>query len=519
MFRLPNKDGVDVDFLLNPEQQYLDEAITGRDIIPKARQMGVSYYFLARFLAKCLSQRNRRCVVISHEVPATQRLLERVHYMLKHIKGPPASLKYSNRNEIQFDKTDSTFYIGTAGAKNFGHGDTITDLHCSEVARWENPAVVLKGLFQAVPMSGTIAIESTGQGVGNWYHRACMKAAEGIGYKLHFLNWLDRPEYRIQLTPEQELEIMSDLREELEEPQYHEAYHLTPGQIAWRRLKIAELDYDLSDFKEQYPCSLEECFQASGHSIFAKVSYRPTPEWRNCGSGLHVLGDHPHRNKHYILGADVASGTGGDDTDYSVASIWCLEDEEEVAMWRRNDYEPDSFALKLYELGTHFNNAYIVVERNNHGILTIAELLKTDYPKDKLHKGKNTKANTKEFGRIADYGTFTSEVTRALVVGNFRKLVQTQWTVHSPLMKGEMDTFIEKENGKQEAQEGCFDDCVMAGAHALFVVPRAATRVASEIEEGTTTMTDPFSFEGIIAELEGRAKGSEALPIKHHAEI
>lgn len=519
LFRIPNKDGIDVDFILNPEQRELDETLTGRDIIPKARQMGVSTYFLGRYLAKCLSQRNRRCVVISHETDATQRLLGRVHYMLKHIKGPAAVLRYSNRNEIQFEKTDSTFYIGTAGAKNFGHGDTITDLHCSEVARWPDPGALLKGLFQAVPPSGSIAIESTGDGVGNWYHRACVRAQQGIGYKLHFLNWLNRPEYRLRLSLKEAAEVLADLQEDLEEPYYHEVYGLTPEQLAWRRLKLAELDYDLHDFKEQYPCSLEECFQATGHSIFAKVNYRPTKAWHQSESGLFVLGDHPHRDRNYVIGADVGSGVGSEETNYSVASIWCLEDEEEVGLWRRNDWEPDSFGHKLAELGELFNTAYINVERNNHGILTISELLKSGYPRGAIHRGKESKDHKKEYGRIADFGTFTSEVTRALVIGNFRKEIQDRWTIHSPVLKGEMDTFIEKENGKQEAQDGCFDDCVMAAAQALFVVPRAATRAAIRYAKPKQTYSDPFALDTMLEELELRAKSEEAMPIRHQADL
>jgi hypothetical protein len=39
------------------------------------------------------------------------------------------------------------FYIGTAGARKFGRGDTITDLHCSEVAFWENAKELTAGLL------------------------------------------------------------------------------------------------------------------------------------------------------------------------------------------------------------------------------------------------------------------------------------------------------------------------------------------------------------------------------------
>src|SRR5690242_8765517 len=88
LFRITDKWGNDVDFILNPEQCEFMENRTGHDLIPKARQIGFTTLIAALFLAKCLSERNRRCVIISHEAAATQRILARIHYMIKHIKCP-----------------------------------------------------------------------------------------------------------------------------------------------------------------------------------------------------------------------------------------------------------------------------------------------------------------------------------------------------------------------------------------------------------------------------------------------
>jgi len=506
LFRIPDKEGNDVDFKLNREQAILDESLSGRDIVPKARQMGISTYVIGRHLAKCLYQRNRRCVIISHESDATQRLLQRAHYMIKHIKGPQPVPKYSNRNEIIFEKTDSMFYIGTAGAKNFGHGDTITDLHCSEVARWPDPKSLLKGLFQAVPPSGNIIIESTGNGVGNWYHRACVRAAQGQGYKLHFFNWLHRPEYRVPMTPEQATEFMSRLDESLEEPEYAQK-GLTAEQLAWRRLKLAELDYDLQAFKEQYPISLDECFQSSGASYFNRVCYIPTPLWKRRDQHLYILGDHPKREHKYVIGADPGAGVGRDN---SVLQVIDLEAREQVAEWASNRVEPDFFALKAAELGRMFNNAYINVERNNHGILVV-KILMDNYDRNLLHKGKNLSAPSKEFMRISDFGTYTSEVTKHMMLGTLRTELANGFTIHSELLRSELNTFVEKENGRLEAEEGCLDDRVMALAQATFVMPQAASRLGSRDVE-PRIMHDPFRLDSIIKELENRA-ANDYLPI------
>ncbi len=71
MLNIPDKDGKDVPFKLNAAQSRLDDDLTGHDVIPKARQLGISTYFLARPLIKCLGMRNRRAVVIAHKADST----------------------------------------------------------------------------------------------------------------------------------------------------------------------------------------------------------------------------------------------------------------------------------------------------------------------------------------------------------------------------------------------------------------------------------------------------------------
>src|SRR5260221_1555399 len=280
MFRLVNKRQEDIDFKLNTAQQTIDMNWWRRMILPKARQEGVSTYFLARSAVKCLGVRNTRAVVISHDSESTERMLGKVKYFLENIKGPKPVIRNNSKNEITFPKTNSMFYIGTAGARSFGRGDTISDLHCSEVAYWPNPKQTMTGLLQAVPKAnGCISIESTGNGAGNWYHSQCMRAAKGdSSFRLCFLPWQSFKEYTLELTSEETSAILSNLREDLEEQDMLERWGLTAGQLAWRRMTIEdECDGDLYLWKKEYPASLDDCFQVAGGGIFQRVNYVETP--------------------------------------------------------------------------------------------------------------------------------------------------------------------------------------------------------------------------------------------------
>lgn len=522
LFNIVDKDGGDVPFHLNAAQATLDNSLTGRDIIPKARQLGISAYFLARYTAKCLSKRNTRAVVISHDRESTQRMLARVHYYLDTIRGPKAVISTSSKNELTFPKTNSMFYIGTAGSRKFGRGDMITDLHCSEVAFWENPKDLITGLFQAVPRNtGEIAIESTGNGVGNYYHRTCMRAYEGKSrFRLHFLNWLQAPEYRVPMTEMERMHFMAHLNEELDEPRLIQM-GLTPEQLMFRREKLDELDYDMTAFQQEYPITLDECFQSTGHSFFSIIKYEPKDSWVRIDENLYALEDHyKHRQSRYAIGVDVSAGVR---RDRSVIEVIDIFSNQQVAEWVGDKIAPDRLALKVIELGKHFRDAFVTVETNNHGAVTLLKLLEgfpatestpkvEGYPQYLLYQ------NNKMGGTLLDYGYKTTVSTKPILIGNLRRELVEGFKVHSPALKDELNTFVEDENGKLCATQGCFDDRVMALAVAKEGGKSAPYIYEKQIQEAKVDgKGGAFSVDSIIEELRAkhdRREGSFPIPFQ-----
>ncbi len=434
---------------------------------------------------------------MSHEADATQRLLNRAHYILEHLKGEvKPELGRHSRNELFFKKTNSTMYIGTAGSRTFGHGDTITDLHLSEAARYPDVNAVVRGTFPAAER-GEITVESTGNGVGNWYHRMCVRARQGRGFKLHFFSWRDMPDYHIDFADDAaRAEFAASLDEDLEEPTLL-AEGVTLEQLQWRRERLSiDFESDIRSFKEAYPKDFDECFQSSGYGFFQKVRYEPTKEWQRESSVLWVLGDHPKPALRYVIGVDPSGGVGHDN---AVAEVFCLDTAEQVAEFASAWTEPDTLAGELATLGRRFNNAYIAVERNNHGGTTLSHLLDA-YPQYLVHRGSAGAPSTQEIlSRLSHYGTNVTPANRGIILGTTRQLLKDVFTIHSPALKAELDTFIEKD-GKVQADEGCFDDRVMACAHALITVEQAGIMSAVDEQVQRDAEPDPFSFEGIFKE-------------------
>jgi hypothetical protein len=169
-----------------------------------------------------------------------------------------------------------------------GRSSTIQLFHGSEVAFWPHAEAHAAGVLQAVPDApGTeVILESTANGVGNFYHQKWRDAERGIGdFIAVFVPWFWQEEYR--------KEVPDDFAMDGEEAEYARLYDLSPEQMAWRRNKIAELK-DTSLFKQEYPATAAEAFQMSGHDSYIKPALVAKARKSTCEeSGPLVIGYDP----------------------------------------------------------------------------------------------------------------------------------------------------------------------------------------------------------------------------------
>ena len=459
--KVSDKSGKSVTFIPNASQRRVLARLSGRDIIPKARQQGISTLFLACFFLDCLVYENLRCVVIAHDADSTERLFQRVRFFLDNFVGDEIETISSTKREIRFVATNATFYVETAGNTKSGRSGTINRLLCSEVAYWPDPKAMTAGLLQSVPAENSLVVfESTGNGAQTWYHRRCITAANPTSqYTLHFLNWKDFPEYQLSLSQDEEEDVFSTLASSMEEPEVLAEHQLTAGQLAWRREKIDEMDGDLGLFRQEYPLTLEECFRSRGQSFFHRVFYEDIGEfWQPHQESFNFTRDtrHPKPGCHYVLGADVSGGVGA---DYSVVEILCLEEKRQVGEYTDNNISPDDFADILVWLGKMYNDAWVNVETNNHGGVTVTELL-PKYPRNLIFSS-NTLSSA-----VYGVGTQTTRSTKLSVIGLLRKNLAEGFVIVSDYLRGELSSFIEQPvsdlSSRLQASTGTHDDAVMA---------------------------------------------------------
>lgn len=269
--KIRTKAGAIAPLLLNRAQHHVHDRIEEqrqrigrvRALILKGRQQGCSTYVGARFYHRATHSRGLRTFILTHEDAATQNLFEMVNRFHEYCPEPvKPSTGAANAKELNFDRLDSGYKVGTAGTKGVGRSSTIQLFHGSEVGFWPHADTHSAGVLQAVPdeVGTEVILESTANGLGNFFHKAWREAETGKSdYIAIFIPWFWQEEYR---KP-----IPQDFAMDDEELEYQRLYGLDSEQIAWRRAKIIELK-DPVLFKQEYPATAAEAFQMSGHDSF-----------------------------------------------------------------------------------------------------------------------------------------------------------------------------------------------------------------------------------------------------------
>lgn len=260
LLKIRDKRGRLQPFLMNAAQREYWNTAAKRNIVLKARQLGITTYVAARFFLNCITRPGTLCVQVAHDQRSAEEIFRIVHRLLANLPGwmrkGVLTTSHANVRQIVFPHMDSSYRVETAADENAGRGLTIHNLHCSEVARWpRDAAATLASLRAAVPPDGEIVLESTANGAGGCFYEEWQRA-EQTGYSRHFFPWWWEPSYQ------REVEVVEFTEPELE---LIAKYGLTAEQIAFRRERRANFG---PRFAEEYAEDAESCFLASRDCVF-----------------------------------------------------------------------------------------------------------------------------------------------------------------------------------------------------------------------------------------------------------
>lgn len=450
LLKVRGRDGARIPLRASRTQREFEQRRGQRNIVLKARQMGVTTWVAGRFFLKTITNPGTLTVQVAHTQEAAESIFRCVH---RFLNGLPPRLKNgalrtarANARQIVFPALDSEYRVETAGDNNAGRGMTIQNLHCSEVARWPGDAAeILAGLRAALPEMGELVLESTPNGADGCFYEEWQKA-DASGMVRHFFPWWWEEKYVATAVPYLQWTAAERL--------LAERYQLDETQIGFRR-SIASSFKGLA--KQEYAEDPEECFLSSGECVF---DVKAVDDRLRELTEAPIVRDHgelmiwypPVAGREYLVAVDPAGG--GTEGDFSAAQVVEMQTALQCA-----ELQGKMTALELAQrvaaLAIEYNQALLIVERNNHGSGVLAYLRSVcGYPRIFEQGGQD--------------GWLTSTLSRPEMIGLLgAALVEESKAFLSRRLLKECRSFVRHRNGKTGAMSGTHDDCVMAMAIAL----------------------------------------------------
>lgn len=430
-----------VNLRYNLIQRELKANLTGRDLVLKFRQPGISTFAQAElFLAATMGAASTLSLGYDDKNTNKLRRISEFFYdnlpdsfVLNGKTFSKPKRKYASTWLVSYPDTMSEMISITAGSTRAGRGDTFTHIHGSEVAFWKDAETLITGFLEAGDPQ--VILESTPNGAQGYFYELCMDALDGkSNWTLHFYEWWKGAKNAIPLEKGEDLAPYND-----DELRLIVELNLTPEQIKFRRQKIRDLKHQ---FPQEYPEDVRECFLLSGIGYFGTLLgvFR---------APMYGVFDGTHR---HVAGLDWAQAR-----DYTVLSVWDVTARQQVDMLRINRLSWGDMRRRIAEMCKKWNVRVLTVE-NNAESANIEEL-RALLDADPLYKPTLLEFNTTNASKAAAL----AEMHEAINEGG--------WTLQAiPEQKREFLAFqaIKSGNGwKYSAPAPEHDDTIIANMLAL----------------------------------------------------
>lgn len=271
-------EGKRVLFQMNRHQRRFVERLWHRNIIIKARQLGMTTLICILWLDHALFNRDQRCGIVAQDDGAAKAIFrDKVKYAYDNL---PESLRQAMplskdaADELLFAHNNSSIRVATSMRSG-----TLDRLHVSEFgkicAKYPDKAnEVITGSIPAAE-AGIVIIESTTEGQDGAlfdYTQLALKKQQQRhkltrkDYRLHFFPWWQADEYRMDATG---VQVSADDHDYFSTVERTEGCRIDPDQRAWY---VATRDTDFVGREEkmwqEYPSTIDEAFQHSNEGAY-----------------------------------------------------------------------------------------------------------------------------------------------------------------------------------------------------------------------------------------------------------
>ncbi len=357
--------------------------------------------------------------------------------------------------------------------------------HLTETAFWRatpshTPEDVIRAVCGAIALMPLtlVAMESTANGTGNYFHSEWLRCRDGRGDKQAvFVPWHEIEIYR--LRPESYEELARSLTPY--ERELWEIHGCDLDQINWYRHKSREYS-DEQKMMAEFPTTDTEAFAATSGCVFSTRDVEALREGCSEGrrgmlcaghflegpAGLLTVWNPPSPRGVYVAAVDIGGRTSR--ADWSVIAVLRTDTDrpEIVAQWRGH-IDHDILADTAMEIGRWYNDALLAVESNsleNGAGLYVLNRLADSYINLYRRRGYDSVS-----GLPTDrVGFHTNRQTKEMIVTSLLAAVRRRsYVERDSRALDEMLTFEQTPQGAYSAMPGKHDDILMTRAIALYV--------------------------------------------------
>lgn len=455
LYFITNKQSKKILFKKNWAQHLLGLSPNHLNMTLKARQLGVSTYYLINQLDNAIWNENWRSKILSHKQESLEELFTIVRYAYENMHPlirPRVDKGGGSKYRLHFPIINSTISVGLEHRSG-----RLNELHVSEYGLMKSKDAY-NASVDAVPEGGPISIESTPLMMNHFYDDWFNEKSE---FKKHFFPWFMHPEYKIPLGEKETIFPSENEISLIEKAIRGHQITISLEQLKWRRSKISKKGID--SFLSEYPEDDQSCFLSSGDpalDLYVLKDWFDKLEDPSIVDEIEFYEEFD-KSENYVCGVDTAGGRGG---DYYVATVYRVRDYAQCAQFRTNRMRSKPFAEKTVKLCGYYKkpgNIYplLGVERNNHGHSVISHLIE-DFSYTNLYYYKDDAP-----------GWDTNILTRPIMIDAFREAFDSgMLKPRSKNLLMECKTLVKGATGKIEAATGCHDDCVIASAIAIQMV-------------------------------------------------
>lgn len=269
LYYIKDKSGNKVLFNMNKEQEELLVNMHYFNIVPKARQLGITTFFCILYFDQILFNKYKTAGIIAHTREQAKKIFkdkikfawDNLPEWLRTSIGEPST---DTTQEMTFPN-GSTIFVSTST-----RGGTCQYLHISEFGFTcqhfpDKAEEIVSGAINTVQAGQYVSIESTAEGKEGYFYEFCMEAKRKLEsgehlseleFKLFFFPWFTHYEYRIKATFPISTEYLTYFKE-LEEKT---KIKIDDDQRRWYIIKHRS---NKDNMLSQYPSTMDEAFQAS----------------------------------------------------------------------------------------------------------------------------------------------------------------------------------------------------------------------------------------------------------------